>query len=96
MFVTSDRGAVAQGLDCLRRDTNHWEPDVVTLLTQTLVDANDVAFSAPAKPIGPLYDEDQAKNLAELYNWSIARDGKGWRRVVASPQSRKALLKSPP
>lgn len=60
--------------------------EVVTILTQTLVDAGDTAFSVPTKPIGPVYDENQAKRLAAEHNWSVAPDGKGWRRVVASPQ----------
>jgi len=59
---------------------------VVTLLTQTLVDPKDEAFSHPTKPIGPTYDEASAKKLAETNNWSVAADGKFWRRVVASPK----------
>lgn len=59
---------------------------VVTLLTQTLVDPKDEAFSHPTKPIGPAYNEATAKSLAETNNWSVAPDGKFWRRVVASPK----------
>jgi carbamate kinase len=59
---------------------------VVTLLTQVLVDPEDQAFNAPTKPIGPAYDEATAKILAKERHWPVARDGKFWRRVVASPR----------
>ena len=57
-----------------------------TLLTQIEVAPNDPAFKHPSKPIGPVYDEEEAKRLAEERNWSIAVDGEHYRRVVASPR----------
>ena len=57
-----------------------------TLLTQIEVAPNDPAFKHPSKPIGPVYDAEEAKRLAEERNWSIAVDGKHYRRVVASPR----------
>ncbi len=60
--------------------------NVVTLLTQTLVDPKDEAFAHPTKPIGPVYEAAVASRLAEANNWSIAADGEFWRRVVASPK----------
>jgi carbamate kinase len=59
---------------------------IVTLVTQTLVDVNDKAFAAPSKPIGPVYDETTARRLAVSESWTVAPDGKFWRRVVASPK----------
>jgi carbamate kinase len=59
---------------------------VVTILTQVLVDAADRAFHHPSKPIGPVYDEPTAKRLAHENQWTVARDGKSWRRAVASPR----------
>jgi carbamate kinase len=56
-----------------------------TLLTQILVDRRDSAFHRPTKPVGPVYEEAEAKRLAAERNWTVAPDGKGWRRVVASP-----------
>jgi carbamate kinase len=56
-----------------------------TLLTQIEVDPADIAFSRPSKPIGPVYSKAKAEHLAAERRWSIARDGDGWRRVVASP-----------
>ncbi len=60
--------------------------EVVTLLTQVVVDAADPAFARPTKPIGPVYSEAEARRLAALYGWTIARDGLHFRRVVSSPQ----------
>lgn len=56
-----------------------------TLLTQVLVNRCDPAFLHPTKPIGPVYDEAEAKRLASERRWSVALDGNGWRRVVPSP-----------
>jgi carbamate kinase len=64
---------------------------LATLLTQVLVERRDPAFRNPTKPIGPVYDEAQARKLADARGWSIARDGGGWRRVVASPQPMQIL-----
>ena len=60
--------------------------NLVTLLTQTLVDAKDEAFTHPTKPIAPVYEKGVATRLAEANNWSVAPDGEFWRRVVASPK----------
>jgi carbamate kinase len=64
---------------------------LATLLTQILVDQRDPAFRCPAKPIGPVYDRVEAGRLAEARGWTIAEDGKGWRRVVASPRPLQVL-----
>jgi len=59
---------------------------VATIVTQTLVDKNDPAFQNPSKPVGPFYDEETAKKLAKEKGWVIIEDsGRGWRRVVPSP-----------
>lgn len=60
--------------------------EVVTLLTRVRVDEHDLAFLRPTKPIGPMYDEDKARELAEQRGFAIGRDGDGWRRMVASPE----------
>jgi carbamate kinase len=59
-----------------------------TLLTRARVAADDPAFDEPGtKPIGPFYDEATARRLADERGWEVAADaGRGWRRVVASPQ----------
>lgn len=60
---------------------------VATVVTQVEVDANDPAFANPSKPIGSFMDEADAKRRQEEEGWDIREDaGRGWRRVVASPQ----------
>jgi carbamate kinase len=59
---------------------------LATLLTQVVVDPNDPAFETPTKPIGPVYDEPDARRLATQRGWSVAPDGRWFRRVVASPK----------
>ncbi len=62
------------------------ERDVVTVLTQVVVDPKDHAFENPSKPIGPFYCEDDARRKRDEEGWSIVEDAsRGWRRVVASP-----------
>jgi len=57
------------------------------VVTQTVVDRNDPAFSNPTKPIGSHMDEGRAKRLAAKYRWTVREDaGRGWRRVVPSPR----------
>jgi carbamate kinase len=62
------------------------EREVVALLTQVLVDGDDPAFTWPTKPIGPVYSEKEARELASGRGWTVARDGEYFRRVVASPE----------
>lgn len=60
---------------------------VATIVSQVVVDAKDLAFKNPTKPIGQFYSEKEARRLAALNNWVVKEDaGRGWRRVVASPQ----------
>ncbi len=59
--------------------------DVVTLLTQVIVNAADPAFDRPSKPVGPVYGPAEARRLAAERGHAIARDGDGFRRVVPSP-----------
>jgi carbamate kinase len=65
--------------------------EVAALVTRVEVDPRDPAFSNPTKPIGPVYDEAQARQMAAERGWSVARDGAGFRRVVASPRPRRIL-----
>ncbi|TXH31793.1 MAG: carbamate kinase [Rhodospirillaceae bacterium] len=58
---------------------------VATLLTQTLVDPDDPAFTKPTKPIGSVYDEEAARRLAKERGWSVGPDGPSYRRIVPSP-----------
>ena len=69
------------------------DKDVATVVTQVLVDENDPAFRNPTKPIGPFYTEEQAKEfMAEDPSKVFVEDsGRGWRRVVASPDPKKIV-----
>lgn len=61
---------------------------VATVLTRTVVDANDAAFEQPTKPIGPFYAAEEAKTVRDEHpDWTIVEDaGRGYRRVVPSPK----------
>lgn len=65
--------------------------EVVVVLTRVVVDADDPRFRTPTKPIGPMYFEEQALHLAREHGWTVARDGEGFRRVVASPEPREVV-----
>jgi carbamate kinase len=58
---------------------------VAVLLTRVVVAGDDPAFADPTKPIGPLYDADQAARLKAEKGWSFKPDGDSLRRVVPSP-----------
>jgi carbamate kinase len=64
---------------------------VATVVTQVEVDADDPAFHNPSKPIGSFMAEDAGKRrIAE--GWNVVEDaGRGWRRVVASPQPKRIV-----
>jgi carbamate kinase len=63
------------------------ERGVVTVVTQVEVSADDPAFGAPDKPIGPFYPAVEAGRLQTERGWQLAEDaGRGWRRVVPSPR----------
>jgi carbamate kinase len=64
---------------------------VVTLLTQIAVDPDDPGFIHPQKPIGPLYKQEEAQQVAGERGWAIAADGGGYRRVVPSPEPLKII-----
>lgn len=63
------------------------EKEVVSIVTQVIVDKNDPAFSNPTKPIGPFYSEEEAKAEMEKSDATFIEDaGRGWRKVVPSPK----------
>lgn len=61
---------------------------VATVLTRTVVDANDADLEQPTKPIGPFYTAEEAKTVRDEHpDWTIVEDaGRGYRRVVPSPK----------
>lgn len=62
--------------------------NVITIVTQTLVDINDPAFTNPTKPVGTYYLKEEAELLSIANNWVFKEDPRkrGWRRVVPSPK----------
>ena len=65
------------------------ERRLATLLTQIEVDPADPAFGDPTKPIGPVYTESEAADLAAEKGWVFKPDGTSMRRVVPSPLPRQ-------
>jgi carbamate kinase len=66
--------------------------NVATVITQVLVDRDDPAFQKPSKPIGGFMEEREAQRRYKEMNWAVIEDaGRGWRRVVASPQPKEIV-----
>lgn len=66
----------------------HGDKKAVTVITQVEVDQHDAGFADPTKPIGAFFDEAQRDALLQAHpDWRFVEDsGRGYRRVVASPQ----------
>jgi carbamate kinase len=59
--------------------------EVVTVITQTLVDRYDPALSRPTKPIGHALTPQEAARLRDAGR-AVGKDGAGeWRRLATSP-----------
>ncbi|HBC76649.1 MAG: carbamate kinase [Candidatus Wallbacteria bacterium GWC2_49_35] len=66
--------------------------NVVTVVTQVLVDKNDEAFKKPTKPIGSFMSKEDADKKVKEEGWNIKEDaGRGYRRVVASPMPKEIV-----
>jgi carbamate kinase len=68
---------------------------VATVITQVLVDINDPAFKDPTKPIGPLFTENEIKEIASMLNYQYkkvsVKNLEGYRLVVPSPKPIKII-----
>jgi carbamate kinase len=61
--------------------------EVAAVVTQVEVDPADPAFTHPTKPVGRFFTPQEADKLATEQGWQFVEDsGRGWRRVVPSPQ----------
>ncbi|MEA1898858.1 MAG: carbamate kinase, partial [Bacteroidota bacterium] len=63
--------------------------NIVTLVTQVVVEKDDPAFQNPQKRIGKIYSRDEADKLEKSKGWIFKEEVKsegGWRRVVPSPK----------
>ena len=76
---------IQQTLQNKLRDMNI-DREVVTLVTQVIVDKNDERINNPTKYIGPRYSKNDIRLLSNKFNWKIKEQEPGiWRRVVPSP-----------
>ncbi|MBU3195718.1 carbamate kinase [Clostridium algidicarnis] len=94
MMPFPECGAMSQGyigyhlqqaikIELMKRKINK---DVVTLITEVVVDEKDENFSNPSKPIGSFFTKEEAKKISDEKGYVFKEDaGRGWRRVVASP-----------
>lgn len=62
-----------------------------SIINQTLVDADDPAFGDPTKFVGEVYEESEARALADKNGWQVKADGPHWRRVVPSPKPQEVI-----
>ena len=89
------QGAIGYALQQnLQNDLFHRgiKKNVATVITQVLVDKDDPAFKKPTKPIGGFMEEAEAKRRQKEMNWTVVEDaGRGWRRVVASPDPKEIV-----
>lgn len=89
--VAETQGSLGYMIECGMRNMmaeKGIEREVVTFLSQVVVDENDTAFQNPTKPIGPYYTELEAMALAEATGdlYHCDPKGRGYRKVVASPK----------
>jgi len=96
--VADSQGGIGYMLERQMRNVlNDFKIDknVVSLITQVLVDINDPAFKNPTKPVGSFYIKEEADLLSKANNWEFKEDSakRGWRRIVASPEPKDIMNK---
>ena len=88
-------GAMSQGYigyqlqKAIRNELNvrRIQKEVVTMITEVIVDELDPAFDRPSKPIGAFYSEEEARQIMSEKGYVMIEDaGRGWRRIVPSPR----------
>lgn len=93
--VASSQGLLGHLLEISMRtvlEEDRLHKEVATIMTQVVVDENDPAYSNPTKPIGPFFTKEEAEGFRDTEGWHIIEDsGRGYRRVVCSPQPKKVL-----
>lgn len=89
--VADSQGGIGYMIERILRNVlkeHNIQKEVVTLVTQVVVDKNDPAFLNPTKRIGKVCSLDEAKLLEKEKNWVFKEESKvagGYRRVVPSP-----------
>jgi carbamate kinase len=90
--VADSQGGIGYMIERMLRNvlTKHRiKKEVVTLVTQVMVDKEDDAFKNPTKRVGKTYTREEADKIAEGKGWAFKEEVKvkgGWRRVVPSPK----------
>ena len=90
--VADSQGGIGYMIERMLRNVlkeNNIDKEVVTIVTQVIVDKDDPAFQDPQKRVGKIYDKEQADKLAKDKGWIFKEEVKangGWRRVVPSPK----------
>ena len=86
--VAETQGSIAYLIEMGMRNVLGSSRNVVTLVTQVMVDPADPMFQNPTKPVGPYYSKEQADQLVAETGAAYREDpkGNGWRKVVASPK----------
>ncbi len=70
------------------------EREVVTVITQVIVDKNDPAIKNPSKFIGRFYSKEEAESFSKERGWIVKKDSnRGYRRVVPSPIPKEIVEK---
>lgn len=68
------------------------QKNVITLITQTLVDKSDPALENPSIPLGGYLTKAEAENRIQEEQWILQEEpGKGWRRLVSAPEAVRVL-----
>ncbi len=87
---------LSQSLDNVFNQNGRGDIPVATVLTQTLINDDDPAFEDPSKPVGPFYTEEAAEQMKEEKGYNMIEDaGRGYRRVVPSPEPVGIVEKEP-
>lgn len=89
MLVADTEGSMGYMIEQSLQNALHLagiQREVLTVVTQVLVDKDDPSLGTPTKFIGQFFTEERAKELAKKSGWEV-RDtgGRGWRRVTSSP-----------
>ena len=91
-LVAMTQGAIGHLLSLALHHASTGTLGVVDIVTHVEVQSSDPAFRNPTKPIGPFLPEDVARQLAAERDWVVREDaGRGFRRVVASPEPKDIL-----
>ena len=88
--VAQSEGSIGYVLELALLNALHRERlqrQVLTMVTEVIVDQDDPGFRRPTKPIGPFYPRFRAEFLMNKQGWNMIEDaGRGWRKVVPSPR----------